>query len=111
MGRFLSVTRACSYSVTVFMGPIAAANSPDNQLSPVAVAASNDAWAVGLSSNSRLSIGEGLIEHWNGVSWTVVPNANPGATLYGFNGVAVASSSDVWALDILRRRPALRPKL
>ena len=32
------------------------------------------------------------------MSWTVVPNANPGTTLYGFNGVAVASSSDVWAV-------------
>jgi len=69
---------------------------PNNELESVAVAASGDVWAVGTSSGT--STARGLIEHWDSVSWKVIPSANPGAAIYGFHGVAVASSNDVWAV-------------
>lgn len=69
---------------------------PNNELMAVASVASNDVWAVGTSFST--SAAQGLIEHWNGAAWTVVPSANTGATTYGFYGVAVRSATDVWAV-------------
>jgi hypothetical protein len=38
-----------------------------------------------------------LIEHWNGSAWTIVPSPN-GSGFNSLEGVAVASSNDVWAV-------------
>jgi hypothetical protein len=80
----------------IFVQAAVASTLPYNQLTGVAVAASDDAWAAGTSSSA--SSAQGLIEHSDGSSWNVVPSANSGATFYSFNGVGVASSNDVWAV-------------
>jgi hypothetical protein len=50
--------------------------------------AANDVWAVG---------DNGYTQHWNGATWSQVAGPYPG--LGGrFNGVAAASTSDVWAV-------------
>jgi hypothetical protein len=97
MRRLLFSILARFLLAIIAFAPAAAVSSfPNNQLSAVASAASNDVWAVGTSSGA--SAAQGLSEHWNGASWTVVPSANPGATTYGFYGVAVRSATDVWAV-------------
>ncbi len=70
--------------------------TPNELLAVGAVAtrfAPGDVWAVGGYDSG----GQSLIEHWNGLSWSVVPNPNPG-TLNRFLGVAAISSSNVWAV-------------
>lgn len=61
----------------------------DNSLRGVAARGANDVWAVGSASGA-------LVEHWDGVTWSVVavPTPGPNAVLYG----VAASASDVWAV-------------
>lgn len=64
-----------------------------NLLLDVAAVSSDDVWAVGYSSSASNSVG--LIEHWDGVGWTVTgPSTRP----VGLVGVVAISSDDVWAV-------------
>ena len=69
-----------------------------NSLSSVAVAADNDVWAVGWGYQQSRGAYRTLIEHWNGVGWSIVksPNATNGYNL--LNGVATVATNDVWAV-------------
>src|SRR6266446_232414 len=61
------------------------------------VPGSNQLWAVGYfwdSSNTYLP----LIEHWDGSSWSIVPNPNPGRSDDLLNGVAALSVNNAWAV-------------
>ena len=50
-----------------------------------------DAWAVGSAGTATLA------EHWDGTNWSVVPTpALPGPAV--LRGVAIAATSDVWAV-------------
>ena len=97
-----------------------------NNLTGIAAAASDDIWAVGTISSTYYT-GDGdphtstltLIEHWDGSGWSIVPGPNPGGpdpydgtTLNQLSGVAVASSSDVWAVGqyVLTDNANLTPK-
>jgi hypothetical protein len=72
-------------------------------LNSVAGVSSNDIWVVGASSPDFPflpdSPSDTLVEHWDGVSWSLAssPNAAPGS-YNGLFGVAAESSSDVWAV-------------
>jgi hypothetical protein len=68
----------------------------------VAAVSRNDVWAVG-ARGDRLT----LIEHWNGVSWRIIPSPSP-APSDGYPvkndslwGVAAVSRNDVWAVGEL----------
>ena len=65
----------------------------DSWLKGVSVLSGCDAWAVGGYAGSHGN-GGGLIEHWNGSSWShrLVPG------IEGLNGVAVLSRTDAWAV-------------
>lgn len=68
------------------------------RLSDVSGSGSEDVWAVGTSVGPT---DETLIEHWDGSDWSIVPSPNPTAPPDGeesLAGVAVASTSDVWAV-------------
>src|SRR5204862_4161737 len=39
-----------------------------------------------------------LIEHWNGVSWSIVTSANPSSGYNYLNGVTCTSAMDCWAV-------------
>ncbi len=71
----------------------------DNDLYAVTAIASNDVWAVGkyveYSGGTRLE--HTLTEHWDGVTWNVVPSPDVGSESNTLNGVAALSSSDIWA--------------
>jgi hypothetical protein len=74
------------------------AGSP-NYLYAVTAIASNNVWAVGRIGDTDFPHVYALIEHWDGISWSVVPNPGGGGSggtpLYG---VAAASANDVWAV-------------
>ena len=66
-------TASCQWSVV----PSPNGSSTSN-LSAVAAVSANDIWAVG-SSGNQMSGAQTLIEHWNGLSWSVVTSPNPGS--------------------------------
>jgi len=73
-------------------------SSSVNRLISVTAITVNDVWTVG-DSFPFSSIGtKTLIEHWNGTTWSIVPNKSPGTFSAGLSGVAAVSASDVWAV-------------
>ena len=66
-------------------------------LTSIQAVSANDIWSVG-SSFTLDSVGQTLIEHWNGTKWSIVPSANTNGTLSGLSGVTVVSSTNVWAV-------------
>jgi len=71
-----------------------------NVLYGVTAVSSNDVWAVGTFSNTS-GPSQTLIEHWNGVSWSVVSSFSPGSSSNELRGVAADATNDVWAVGIL----------
>lgn len=63
-----------------------------NDLTAVAAISSNDVWAVGWYQSGQY--GQALTMHWDGTSWTVVPNPS-NAMLYAITAI---SSNNVWAV-------------
>lgn len=63
----------------------------------VAVTSSNDAWAVGYSSDARGTY-HTLAQHWDGKEWRTVPTPNSGTVLNMLTGVAALSPDDAWAV-------------
>jgi hypothetical protein len=68
-------------------------------LNGVAVVTTEDAWAVGAYEH-RDGLGGGLIEHWNGSRWSMVPFEPPHAIGVTLSAVAEISSKDVWAVGL-----------
>ena len=71
-----------------------------NELMATAVVADDDVWAVGFSlmqQNTNTVPSHALIEHWDGVRWTVFPAPTPpfSSKLLGVSAVA---ANDVWAV-------------
>src|SRR2546422_4523301 len=74
-------------------------NATSNNLDDVTCASASDCWAVGSYLNSQSAYPQTLIEHWNGIAWSIVssPNTSPTQT-NGLDEVACASASDCWAV-------------
>ncbi|HLJ35625.1 MAG TPA: hypothetical protein VKU38_18360 [Ktedonobacteraceae bacterium] len=72
--------------------------SAQNYLSAVAATSATDAWAVGSFSSKHLGFQgtKALIEHWNGTSWSVMPNPNVGKPGNFPSAIAAVSTNDVW---------------
>ncbi|MGI8588139.1 MAG: FG-GAP-like repeat-containing protein [Chloroflexia bacterium] len=79
---------------TIVPSPSLSTNA--NVLLGVTALASNNAWAVGLSSDAG-GTERTLIEHWDGTSWTIVPSPNVGTLSNNLNSVAVSAPNDIWA--------------
>src|SRR5207248_3047287 len=47
---------------------------------------------------NNASVGQTLVEHWNGSSWSVISSPDVGTSSNSLNDVAVASGNDVWAV-------------
>src|SRR5262249_47331851 len=71
--------------------------STGNQLNAVAGLATNDAWAVGFFTDANF-IANALVEHWDGVSWTVVPSPNNGGNGSYLQSVTALAADNVWAV-------------
>ena len=95
--------------------------SVDAGLSAVAAVSANDVWAVGsitYDHGTYASSGPtyALIEHWNGSSWSIVPNpralstdsANASESL---SAVSAVSADDVWAVGSYMPNPDVGPPM
>jgi hypothetical protein len=74
--------------------------SINNELFRVAAVSASDVWAVGFTTtmSNQTPIDHTLIEHWNGLAWSVVKSPSPGSNSDHLNGVAAVSANDVWAV-------------
>ncbi|HST04143.1 MAG TPA: hypothetical protein VLQ48_05340 [Chloroflexia bacterium] len=79
-----------------------APNRDGNSLDDVVALSANDAWAVGASTNGPTFLApKTLIEHWDGVAWSIVPSPNGDNTTGRANvlhAIAAVSTNDVWAV-------------
>jgi len=85
---------------TVVPSPNVDPSTEANVLSGLAARAANDLWAVGFTApSSEITVNaRGLVEHWDGVSWQIVPSANAvNRGTYLAMG-ATAAPNDVWAV-------------
>jgi len=70
-----------------------------SNLDAVAIDAPDDAWAVGRwSPATHVPREYGLIEHWNGAHWTVVPGPSPCGRTSELTAVAAISPNAAWAI-------------
>jgi hypothetical protein len=86
-------------SWSVVPSPNTADPNDEDTLSGVAALTASDIWAVGYYYEAVSGATKMLTEHWNGVSWTLVPGPNLPAWVDGYPAdVAVLSPSDAWAV-------------
>lgn len=69
----------------------------ENTLLGVSELSSGKAWAVGYDVNASW-VQQSLIEHYDGRSWSVLPNPNPGVNGDILYGVSANADNDVWAV-------------
>jgi plastocyanin len=78
---------------------------PRSGLADLAALSANDIWAVGTISDGLDVETAGLIEHWDGTQWRVVPSvgrAEVGAYGLTLTSVAAYAPDDVWAVGRMR---------
>jgi hypothetical protein len=79
--------------------PAPATGSFINQLNGVTAVSATDVWAVGSQFGSAgVSPSDGLVEHWDGVSWSVIPSPDPAGFDLALSAVAAHTTSDAWAV-------------
>lgn len=86
---------------TIVPTPNAPVGPTGPALNSVVAVASNDVWAVGGSYKALGNYpGKALLEHWDGVGWSIVqPPAGTGSWSSSSRfGAAAVSSNDVWAV-------------
>ena len=85
---------------SVVPAPSGYAFSSDQALSDLSVVAPDDIWASGyvLTDNASDIFYQGLVEHWDGSAWTVVPSLHQWDNGDSIGGIAATSSDDVWAV-------------
>jgi hypothetical protein len=69
---------------------------PGTALYGIEAVSANDIWAVGL--NYEGTIARTLIEHWNGVQWSIVPSPNVGTESTYLFKISAVSTNDIWAI-------------
>lgn len=69
----------------------------DVSLAGVAAVSARDVWAVGTWGSAADGSRRGLVERWDGRSWRVIPNPQPGAVDDALNGISAGSATEVWA--------------
>ncbi len=70
--------------------------SDNNQVTALAAVSTNDVWATGSFTIPGTQTSNGLIQHWDGSRWSIVPNPNPGTKSYFIKAVSAVSTNDVW---------------
>jgi len=103
---FLTLTEhwdGTSWKVVPSPSPEGIGEQTASILGAVAIASPNDVWAVGSKSPAstdprKVPPSHGLIEHWNGAKWTVVPVPKTGGHTTGLTKVAAISRTAAWAI-------------
>jgi hypothetical protein len=79
-----------------------------NYLNGVTCVSASDCWAVGYYNNGSggSGVGQTLIEHWNGTSWSILPSPNVGIGNVGtasnfLEAVTCTSAANCWAARLL----------
>ncbi len=90
--RRLGGLTALCYSLTV-IDSAPAASAGDSALYAIGGLSSNDIWAAGYKYQGNLSFP--LVEHWDGASWSIIPNP-PNVLQSQMHGVAMVAPNDVW---------------
>jgi hypothetical protein len=73
-------------------------SSNGGYLAGISAVSASDIWAVGTYTPDHSPDQEGLVEHWDGTQWSVVPSPNPAGIGSGFSAVSAFSSNDAWAV-------------
>ena len=69
----------------------------NSELHGIAALSQNNVWSVGYDHTGPEGPPvQGLIEHWNGSTWSIVPGPNPGSN-NNLNLVSASSATDIWA--------------
>lgn len=76
-----------------------------NNLNGVAMVASDDVWAVGVFYNLDVQAYQTLVEHWDGVAWSIVPSPNRGTRYDDLQSVFAVSANDIWAVGVTQTNP------
>lgn len=66
-------------------------------LNSVAALSTDNVWAVGSTGDAQSGTNRALIEHWDGVQWTVLPGLDPGPYATVLQGVVAFTDNDIWA--------------
>ncbi|MBE1604598.1 hypothetical protein [Actinopolymorpha pittospori] len=74
-------------------------DASDTILTGVTALSPTNAWAVG-SATAWPFVGQTVVQHWDGASWSIVPSPNPSTTGLGsyLLDVAAAGPDDLWAV-------------
>ncbi len=72
--------------------------SDNNQVTALSAVSTNDVWATGSFTIPGTQTSNGLIQHWDGSRWSIVPSPNPGSRSYFIKAVSAVSTNDVWAV-------------
>ncbi len=108
VGRSRSATLAMRWNGSSWnVIPSPNAGDSENDLFGVAAISANDAWAVGQYTSYAkqpytINI---LIEHWNGLNWTVYNNPELGSAEGSLKSISVISASDIWAVGEANVKP------
>jgi hypothetical protein len=73
---------------------------PQADLFSVFAPSANNVWAVGVADNPSAFPDVTLIEHWDGISWSIVPSPNPDTQLNHLRSIAGVASNDIWAVGL-----------
>ena len=84
--------------------------SNNNFVSALAAISTNDVWETGYFTIPGTHTHHGLIEHWDGSRWHLVPNPNPGTRSYFIKAVSAVSPNDVWAVGFSKDQNGNNPK-
>ena len=88
-----------TWSVVPTPNPVHGGNLTQNVLTSVVAAGPNDVTAVGFTSANLTELT--MVQHWDGVSWRVVPSPNKSTLAGSFNtlrGVTAVNRSDLYAV-------------
>jgi hypothetical protein len=77
-----------------------------NSMEDVHARALNDVWAVGWYSDEPNSDTYTLIQHWNGVAWSVVSSPSPASDQNKLFGVRALGANDAWAVGYFQDSPS-----
>ncbi len=73
-------------------------NKRINELKGVVALSPSNAWAVGHAHSGVALDQTTLILHWDGASWSIAPNPNPGPAFNSLRGIAANSAGDIWTV-------------
>jgi len=79
-----------------------------DRLLSVASTSQSDVWAVGSSDRQDPDFTNGLVEHFNGTGWSIVPAQDPtGARSVTFAAVTALASDDAWLAGYTEHQPLI----